>query len=76
MASAKDLVGAMCYHLGGDQNITWIFQVDAYSYRVATRKIVDVKANGGNMCVLLNPVNIFAFTKLPLALFAITSYYS
>lgn len=75
MASAKDLVGAMCYHLGGDQNVTWIFQVDACSRGVATGKIVDVKANGGDMCVLLNPADIFAFTEHPLALFAITGYY-
>ena len=76
MASAKDLIGAICYYLGGDQNITWIFQVDVCSYRVATRKIVDVKANRGDICILLNPIDIFAFTKHPLALFAITSYYS
>ena len=53
-----------------------MFQVNIYFSRVATRKIVDIKASRGNIYVLLNPIDIFIFTKYPLALFTITSFYS
>ncbi|OCK76361.1 hypothetical protein K432DRAFT_385501 [Lepidopterella palustris CBS 459.81] len=49
MASVEGLVGAMCYHLGGDRNVSWIVQVDGCSRGAATGKVVEVRANGGDI---------------------------
>jgi hypothetical protein len=52
MISVEGLVGAQCFHFGGDETVSWIVEVDTGSRGEATGDIVQVRANGGDMYVL------------------------
>ena len=48
MASTRGLVGAMCYHLGGDKNVVWKVRVNRSS---KDGEEVEIQACGGDMFV-------------------------
>ncbi len=52
MATTTGLVGASCAHLWGDRDVSWIIKVDKGFRGEATRDMITMKANGGDMYVL------------------------
>jgi hypothetical protein len=49
MAAHHGLVGVSCTHLGGDERVSWIIEVDTRSRGDPMGKTVTVEATGGDM---------------------------
>ncbi|MCJ1473152.1 hypothetical protein MMC13_001803 [Lambiella insularis] len=54
MAPVPGLIGVSCTHLGGDGHVLWSIEVDKSSRGKASREMVEVKANGGDMYYVWN----------------------
>ncbi|KAF2174567.1 hypothetical protein K469DRAFT_756361 [Zopfia rhizophila CBS 207.26] len=51
MANQEGLMGAMCYHLGGDQNVSWVIHVDKCSRGADSANVEQLKAKGGDIFI-------------------------
>ena len=51
MTQINGLVGFKSHHLGGGKNVSWMIEVDTGLRKAPTGKMVEVKANGGDMYV-------------------------
>jgi hypothetical protein len=51
MVSIKELVGAWCFHFGGDRDVSWIVQIDGSPRGTNSGQMVEVRANGGDIFI-------------------------